>query len=188
MAKPSARDIRLKEIAQALSWEHLAVLWGQIKAGATPEWDQGKALEHLVIRSFELSRLTVEYPYDVPPGGDPLEQIDGIVLFREIPFLIECKDKERVDVEPIAKLHNQLSRRPPATMGCIFTTGNFTPAALTIADFMVPHRILLWPDSDIEEALHARDFRGALRRKYRELCMYGLTDLSSSYKSLKGRP
>jgi len=188
MAKPSARDIRLKETAQALSWEKLAVLWGQIKARATPEWDAGKALEHLVIRSFELSNLSVEYPYDVPPGGKPLEQIDGIVFFREIPFLIECKDKEKVDVEPIAKLHNQLSRRPPATMGCIFTTGDFTSAALTIADFMVPHRILLWSDFDIEEALSANDFERVLERKYRNLCMFGLTDDSPNYRSLEDEP
>jgi hypothetical protein len=73
MARPSERDIRYKETAQKLTWDDLLGLWQAIKDEVTPNWDEGKALEHLVIRAFELAGLRVEYPYDVPPGGRPIE-------------------------------------------------------------------------------------------------------------------
>ena len=69
----------------------------------TAGWDEGQALEHLVIRAFRLNKLEAEYPYDVPPGGKAIEQIDGLVYLNCYTFLIECKDKETVDIEAIAK-------------------------------------------------------------------------------------
>src|SRR5262249_39064221 len=129
-----------------------------------------------------LSGLEAEYPFDVPPGGRPIEQIDGLVYLQCYTFLIECKDKEAVDIEAIAKLRNQLLRRPETTFGCVFTTGNFTDPALIIVDFSVPHRILLWRELDIEECVKKRDFKAALLNKYRHLCRYGLTDHSPNYK------
>jgi hypothetical protein len=185
MARPSDKATRYKKTAQELDWVGLFSLWQQIQDGATPDWDAGKALEHLVVRAFELSGLRVEYPYDVPPGGKPIEQIDGIVFFDHMPFLIECKDKDAVDVEAIAKLRNQLSRRPPTTMGCVFITGAYTLQALILADFAVPHQITLWSGGDIEAALAVRDFREVLIKKYNDLCMFGLTDYSPNYKALE---
>ncbi|MEJ7639416.1 MAG: restriction endonuclease [Singulisphaera sp.] len=185
MAKPSEKAIRYKEMAQELTWDALAELWQRIQDGTASEWDEGKALEHLVVRAFELSGLLVEYPYDVPPGGRPIEQIDGIVYLDYLPFLVECKDKGSVDIEAIAKLRNQLLRRPPTTMGCVFNTGAYTLPALILADFAVPHQITLWSGNDIEAALEGRDFREMLVKKYRDLCKFGLTDYSPNYKALE---
>lgn len=185
MARPSEQSIRDKTRARGLSWDGLASLWSRIKTGTTDDWHEGKALEHLVIRAFELSGLRVEYPYDVPPGGKPLEQIDGLVFLRDIPFLLECKDEEKIDVEPIAKLYSKLLRRPPVTMGCVFIKGEFTSPALTLADHMIPHRMILWSGDDIDTALTRRDFQAALWEKYYDLCRYGLMDHSSHFRATK---
>jgi hypothetical protein len=185
MAKPMDRDLEYVGRAEKMTWKGLRKLWAAIQADATPGWDGGKAFEHLVVRAFKLSGLEAEYPYDVPPGGKPLEQIDGLVHLDGFAFLIECKDKEAVDIEAIAKLRNQLLRRPETTLGCVFTSGEFTAPALTLADFALPHRILLWPESDIARCLIDQDFRTTLREKYRHLCKYGLTDLSPYYKDFE---
>jgi hypothetical protein len=185
IARPSDRDIRYKEAARKLTWDDLSRLWREIQDEATPNWDEGKALEHLVIRAFELSGLRVEYPYDVPPGGSRIEQIDGVVFLDHIPFLIECKDRNAIDFSAIAKLHIQLLRRPPITMGCVFSAGGYTSPALILADYAVPHRITLWSSGDIEAALGVRDFKETLSRKYSDLCMFGLTDYSPSFREVQ---
>ena len=185
MANPSEKAIADKERARSMSWSDLRKLWEDIVADKTDDWHEGKALEHLIIRGFELSKLKVEYPYDVPPGGKPIEQIDGLVYLDAIPFLIECKDKEKVDVEAIAKLRNQLLRRPPTTMGCVFVSGEFTAPALILTDLICPLQITLWPGFDIEAAIDSKDFESVLRKKFENLCMYGLTDHSPNYKRLE---
>jgi hypothetical protein len=185
VAKPSDRALRYKQRAQQLSWDSLRDLWQEIKEGSTPDWDDGKAFEHLVVRAFELSGLRVEYPYDVPPAGKTIEQIDGIVYLGETPFLIECKDRDSVDIVVIAKMRNQLLRRPPATMGCVFITNNFTEPALILADFAVPHQITLWTGDNIETGITANDFKDSLFTKYNDLCMYGMTDHSPNFKAQK---
>jgi hypothetical protein len=121
----------------------------------------------------------------VPPGGKPIEQIDRFVVLGQLVFLVECKDKDAVDIEAIAKLRNQLLHRPESTMGCVFTTGDFTTPALIVTDFSVPHRILLWSAIDIEDCLKKQDFKATLREKYIHLCKYGLTDHSPNYKELE---
>jgi hypothetical protein len=186
MAKPKKRDLEYIKRAEKMDWKALRKLWKAIQAEKTPDWDGGKALEHLVVRAFKLNGLEAEYPYDVPPGGKPLEQIDGLVRLDYATFLIECKDQETVDIEVIAKLRNQLMRRPDTTLGCVFTAGDFTEPALTLADFAVPHRILLWTGVDIDGCLTAENFGAVLREKYRHLCKYGMTDLSPNYKEFEG--
>src|SRR5690349_9117283 len=135
MAAPSEKARRYRSKAEKMGWPQVAALWEQIKRDDTPNWDAGKALEHLVVRAFALSGLEVEYPYDVPPGGEPIEQIDGIVYLDGLVFLLECKDKDKVDIEAIAKLRNQLFRRPDTAMGCVFVANEFTAPALTLADY-----------------------------------------------------
>lgn len=185
MAKPSERDRDYRARASKMRWPELSALWIEIKAGLTPGWTDGKAFEHLVVRAFELNKLTVEYPYHVPPGGNPIEEIDGVVYLGDIGFLLECKDRRSTDVEAVAKLGLQLLRRPPATMGCVFATGQFTRPALTLADFAIPHRILLWSESDVDIALGRRDFKAMLQEKHRQLVMYGMTDHSPNYKGFE---
>jgi hypothetical protein len=185
VATPSEKDLEYIARVEKMSWKHLSALWEQIKSGNTPDWESGKALEHLVIRAFKLNKLEAEYPYDVPPGGKVIEQIDGLVHMRCYTFLIECKDKESVDIEAIAKLRNQLLRRPDTTFGCVFAAERFTEPALLLADFSLPHRILLWSEVDIERCLQKKDFASTLLGKYRHLCKYGLTDHSPNYRGLE---
>jgi hypothetical protein len=174
VARPSEKALEYKARARGLSWEGLRALWEQIQAGETQEWDQGRAFEHLVVRGFELSGLRVEYAYDVPPEGRTIEQIDGIVFLGDTPFLIECKDRDGVDIVAVAKMRNQLLRRPFVTMGCVLITGEFTEPALILAGLAVPHQITLWAGDDIHAAVDANDFKTALEKKYNDLCMYGL--------------
>lgn len=185
MARPSDKGLEYIRRAEAMQWPEIDVLWSQIQIDETADWTGGKALEYLVVRAFALSQLEVEYPYDVPPGGRPLEQIDGLVYLHCHTFLIECKDKETIDIEAIAKLRNQLLRRPETTLGCVFVSGKFSAPALTVTDFSVPHRILLWSGVDIDACIQKRDFAEALKEKYRHLCRHGLTDHSPHYQELK---
>jgi hypothetical protein len=149
-----------------------------------PDWEQGKALEHLVVRAFKLSGLEAEYPYDVPPTGRPFEQIDGIAYLDNLGFLIECKDTRREDVTIIAKLRAQLDRRPSTVFGMIFMTGAFTLPAMQLAAMLTPFRLLIWQFKDIDGALAAKDFKHTLREKYRKLCRYGLMDWPPCWQSL----
>jgi hypothetical protein len=82
---------------------------------------------------FELDGAQVTWPYSVRLfGGRETEQIDGSVRFGGLHWLIECKDeKEDVAVDPIAKLRNQLLRRPSGTVGLVFTTTKLLPFAKT---------------------------------------------------------
>lgn len=185
MAARSDADTEYIARAQKMGWEELADLWEQIKAGETDGWEDGKALEHLVVRAFLLSDLFAEYPFDVPPGGRVFEEIDGLVVLGCNTFLFECKDKPKVAIEVIAKLINQLLRRPGTTLGCVFTSGGFTSTALLLADFSVPHRILPWSGRDIEERLKSRNFKKPLSEKYHNLCKFGLTDHSPNYEELE---
>lgn len=185
MAKNSKKAQSYIDLAQGMDWPELKELWTAIKAGSTAGWDDGKALEHLVIRAFELNKLDAEYPYDVPPGGNPVEQIDGIVYWENLAFLIECKDKESNDVSVVAKMRHQLERRPSTTFGCIFVAGSFTPPALLLTDMTPPQRVLLWQAEDIENALEHENFATVLLKKYRHLCRFGMTDYSPFYRSLE---
>lgn len=185
MARPSERDRLYEERARAMQWTAVHSLWEDVKARTTPEWDPGKALEYLVVRAFELSGLQVEYPYEVPPHGKTIEQIDGLVYLNDLAFLIECKATDSSDVEVIAKVHYQLARRPPTALACIFVAGAFTAPALALATLTVPHRVLLWTVDDIDEALRAEDFKTPIVAKYRYLCRLGLLDHAPGYGNLE---
>ena len=53
-----------------------------------------------------------------------------------------------------------------------------------LADFAVPHRIILWSSNHIEKAIAARDFEQMLVKKYTDLCKFGLIDDSPYFRSL----
>ena len=144
---------------QRLGWSELIGLWEQICARDTPNWPVGKALEHLIIRAFQLSGADVEWPYKVLMDGEEVEQIDGMVRVDHITCLIETKDgASAVSIEPIVKLRNQLMRRPAGVIGSVFSFGGFTSPALALAQFVAPQAVLLWPGEEIAEVLSQQDF------------------------------
>jgi hypothetical protein len=187
MARVSERAVQDRALADGWTWADVERLWPEVQGRTVSGWDAGKALEHLVVRAFALSGLRVEYPYEVPFEGRVLEQVDGMVYLGDVPFLIECKDRRVVDIEVVARLRSRLERRPPSTMGCVFSSGRFTEPAVVLANFAVPHRITLWSGEDVSEGIALRDFAAVLRRKYHELCMFGLMNQSSEFHDLKER-
>ena len=69
--------------------------------------------EHLILRAFELDGATVRWPFEVSFGDSVVEQIDGAVYAGCLSCLVEAKDSTApVDVAVLAKLRNQLARRP----------------------------------------------------------------------------
>jgi hypothetical protein len=165
------------ERIRKLDWEGLRSLWQQIETRSTPSWTDGKALEHLVLRGFELGGATVQWPYEVRVAGEPMEQIDGAVHFGSLSCLVECKDTaEKVNVEPIAKLRNQLLRRHASSVGLLFSTGGFTESALTLAQYLAPQSVLLWKGAEIAFHLEREDFCSALLLKYRHSIETGVPD------------
>jgi hypothetical protein len=114
--------------------------------------------EHFLLRAFELEGAEVRWPYQVKVYDEVAEQIDGAIHHGGLSVLVEAKDEARaVNVDPLAKLRNQLLRRPAGTIGLVVSTSGFTPAAQTLASFMAPTTILLWSGAEINLALEARE-------------------------------
>jgi hypothetical protein len=131
---------------QRYHWPGLRILWERIHSRDTaPEWAAGKAFEYLVLRAFQLDGGEVQWPYNVPIGDEVVEQIDGAIHVSGLSFLVESKDLEtdNVAIGPIAKLRNQLLRRPPGTFGVIFSRTGFTDPARVLVQFTSPQNILL---------------------------------------------
>src|SRR5437867_2099437 len=112
MATPAELEARIR----LLDWAGLRALWADVKAGKTPGWEAGEALEYLVLRAFELDTsepLTVRYPYEVSLFGEKVEEIDGAVHLPGLSCLVESKDWGKdVVLGPIVKMRSQLLRRP----------------------------------------------------------------------------
>lgn len=157
--------------ARKLDEAGLRELWHAIKARDTPGWPAGKALEHLILRAFELDGAEVRWPYEVQLYDDVIEQIDGAIHVDGCSFLVETKDQVDVqNVEPLAKLRSQLLRRPAGTVGLVFSFSGFTSSAQILAGHMAPTTILLWHGAEIELAMRSRQvepFRRGLRWKLR---------------------
>ena len=156
------------ERIRAHRWPELQELWRLVVLGETPDWGAGKAMEHLVLRAFELDGADVVWPYGVPLHGEQVEQIDGAVYCGGLSCLVESKaTTDKVNIEPIAKLRNQLLRRPPGVLGLVFSRSGFTEPALTLAQFMSPLNILLYGPEEIERLLEKRQMVRRLLIKYR---------------------
>src|SRR5262245_45327571 len=100
MATPKELEDKIKR----LDWAGLRTLWAAVRAGKTPGWEAGEALEYLVLRAFELdaSRPIVRYPYEVSLFGEKVEEIDGAVHLPGLACLVESKDwGHKVPVGPI---------------------------------------------------------------------------------------
>ena len=64
---------------RSMDWSGLQSLWEEVKAGGTPGWPPGKALEYLILRAFELDDAEITWPFEVKIALQTVEQIDGIV-------------------------------------------------------------------------------------------------------------
>ncbi|RFP56495.1 MAG: hypothetical protein BJG00_013845 [Limnothrix sp. CACIAM 69d] len=166
-------------IAQSLDWEGLRSLWADIEARQTPGWDAGKAFEYLIIRAFQLDGAEVKYPYSVRLFGEELEQVDGVVYYSGLSCLVESKDlagRVNVDIAPIAKLRNQLLRRPASTLGLVFSRTGFTEPSRHLYHFSSPQTILLWSGEEIKYALERESICELLVLKYRVCVENGLSN------------
>lgn len=153
-----------------LDWSGLRNFWNGILSGETPGWPAGKALEHLVLRAFELDGAEIAWPFEVEISGEKVEQIDGVVYIESLSCILECKDTaDRVNTEPIAKLRNQLLRRPSGILGSVINKNGFTDSAITLSRFLAPQAILLWDGNEIGAALQKETISSVLREKYRYL-------------------
>lgn len=171
--------------ARKLDWIGLRLLWVKIESGSAGGWGPGRAMEHLVLRAFELSGADVRWPYEVPIAGETAEQIDGAVHVDMLSCLVECKDSANaVNIEPIAKLRNQLLRRPAGSVGLIFSRSGFTTPALTLAQFIAPQSILLWGGDELAVLLEHEDLVAPLRKKYRHCVETGIPDFDTREEAL----
>jgi hypothetical protein len=170
----------LKARARRLDWQGVRNLWAQVREGNTPEWAGGEALEYLVLRAFELDPVepaVVRYPYEVKLFGKIVEEIDGAVHLPGLSCLVESKDwGESVPFGPIAKMRNQLLRRPAGTIGVMFAKQEFADPAKYLAHFTMPQAILLWPGAQLEMALENGRICEYLRLKHRLCVETGLPD------------
>lgn len=142
-----------------------------------PGWSSGKAFEHIILRGFEIEGAEVTWPFNVQLIGETIEQIDGAIYYQGLSCLVESKDyDEPINVEPIAKLRNQLTRRPPGTIGLVFARSGFTEPAKLSTRIMNPLQILLWAYEELEEAVHNQTLCRALITKYRIGVEYGVPD------------
>ena len=138
-------------------------------------WQDGKLLEYIVLRGFELEREnSVTYPYDVEDSmfkyGKPIEQIDGAVHVDELHALVECKDydKSKIKVEPLTKMRNQLARRHSSVFGIFFSATPLTTPAQIQVRFMAPQLIIIWLKDDIDYCIKNAKFIECMREKYRQ--------------------
>jgi hypothetical protein len=179
-----ARNDEYRARIAEYDWAALLDLWEAVKARKTPGWENGKAFEYLVIRAFEIEGADVRWPYEVRlgpfdsrPTEDVVEEIDGVVYAEGLACLLESKDRaESLNIEPVAKLRNQLLRRPAGTIGVVFSRSDFTRPARKLSQMIAPQAILLWNGREVEYALKQRCFHRALRMKYRMLVEEGVPD------------
>ena len=172
-----------------LDWNGLRALWSAIEQRDTPGWDAGKALEYLVIRAFQLDGAQVRWPYRVLLFGEEVEEIDGAVHCYGLSCLVESKDLiGDVATGPIAKLRNQLLRRPAGTVGVLFSRTEFTDAAWLLAHLALPQAILLWTGVEIENMLVQERACDLLLAKYRFCVEEGLPDYDVREREIQWPP
>jgi hypothetical protein len=173
-----------ERMIQSLQWDELRTLWDNIENRSTPGWDAGKAFEYLVLRAFQLDGAEIKWPYSVTFFDEVVEQIDGAIYYSGLSCLVESKDfaDKTVDITPIAKLRNQLLRRPAGTVGLMFSRTGFTNAAVSLSCFSLPQAILLWNGAEIKYALEREKICELLTLKYRACVEDGLPD----YNAIEG--
>lgn len=165
-------------------YDHAVLLevWQAILAGDTPGWEAGKAFEYIILRAFELEGAEVSWPYRVHLDGEEIEQIDGVIYADGLACLVEAKDyRTAVKVEVIAKLRNQLLRRPSLAIVAVFARAGFSESASTLARFFAPQTILLWHGDEFDYGLRERVLKKGLIAKFRHAVEYGFPDYKIQY-------
>lgn len=186
---------------EAYGHEELLEMWQAIKDGTVPakypDWPSGKVFEYLILRAFQLEDAKVTYPYtvqvsDMTPYSSSnenqvIEQIDGVIYSDGLACIVESKDWEKkVDVEPIAKIRNQLLRRHASTIGIVFSSrSGFTNPASVLAQYLSPQMVLLWDSVNIDYALKQKCMRQSLLKKYRVCLEKGTPDYDSRPEEAK---
>ena len=185
MSAKTKRDNAYHETQiQTLQWDGLRDLWNKIENRET-DWLSGKAFEYLVLRAFQLDGAEVKWPYDVRLFGEAVEQIDGVIHYAHLSCLVESKDyQDPLNIEAIAKLRNQLLRRPAGTVGLVFSYAGFTAPAIHLSYFSLPQAILLWTGEEIKYALEQEKICEFLLLKYRVCVEDGLTDYNILERSI----
>lgn len=152
-----------------LGWDGLRELWERSARGPVPGWPPGRAFEHLVLRAFELDGAEVRWPFEVSFGDAVVEQIDGAVYAGHLSCIVEAKDTMApVDVGALAKMRNQLARRPAGTLGLMFARSKFTSSAVALAAFFAPQTVLLWRGRELQACLERESIVPTLEAKFRE--------------------
>jgi hypothetical protein len=121
----------------------------------------------------------VRWPYGVSLYGQTeiVEEIDGSVKVGGLYSLVESKDEDgQIAIAPIAKLRNQLLRRPSGTLGMVFSSRRFTEPAIQLAHFALPQAILLWTGEQVEFALKYENICELFELKFRMCVDYGMLD------------
>ena len=175
------KDFEAEAKIQAMDWAGLRDLWGKIQDGDTPDWDAGRAFEYLILRAFQLDGALVRWPYHVNVQSHLVEQIDGVVVAAGLHAMVESKaQKDPVAIEPIAKLRNQLMRRPAATVGMVFSSSDYTTPAIVLASYLAGQTILLWYAREISLALEREKIIPLLRAKYLGCVMNAIPDTDTT--------
>lgn len=170
---PTAAEYEAK--IKKLKWAGLRNLWAAIVAGATPGWDPGKAFEYLILRAYELNKAVVKYPYSVVLDDEEIEQIDGSVRIGSLYALVEVKDEaDNLAIAPVAKMRNQLMRRPGGVIGLVFSRLGFTRPAQVLARYTLPQAVLLWGGDEVEFALENENLAELTEKKFRRCVDLGL--------------
>jgi restriction endonuclease len=177
-AKVGSEDDYTSRI-RTMGWARLRAFHERLVEGRLEGWEPGKAFEYLILRAFELEGSGVTWPYVIQlspsESGGETEQIDGAVYVDGLACIVEAKDTARTTrIEPIAKMRNQLLRRPSSSVGLIFSRGGFSSAALSLIRYVGPQTILLWEGKEVAHALKHRAFREGLQKKYRLSVEQGL--------------
>jgi hypothetical protein len=164
-----------------MQWGDLQALFPQVVVRATPGWPPGKALEYLVPRMFELDGAKVRWPYETKLHGQLVEQIDGAVVAGGLHCLLECKnEKSPLAIAPIAKMRNQLLRRPAQSVGLIFSMSGYTDPAQLLSGYLGGQTILLWHPQEVELAVTKRKIIPLLEAKYRACVEDGIHDVDTT--------
>lgn len=163
----------------ASGWDRdkLLSLWSEIRQGDASDWPAGKKFEYLVIRAFQLEGIAVRWPYLVTLKGTAgvMEQFDGAIHLEARTFLIESKNlSDSAAIEALAKLRFRLERRPPGTMGLLFSVSGFSLPAETFAQYATPMNVLLWSGGDVDYALPKGRMVQGLEDKMRHAIEFGV--------------